>query len=83
MQSNERSIKFAQIFASICVGISCFLHFYASAVGEVEYANSEWFLFFWAFPVVIITHILSNRWLKTFQKLIFEKNIKKRLVFVF
>jgi hypothetical protein len=65
MKSSERPILFAQLFASICLGISCFLPFYKSAVGDAEYVNGIWFYFFWVIPVVFIAYILSNRWLRT------------------
>ena len=60
----ERLVNFAQIFAAICLGISCFLPLYMSAIGEVRYADDEWGLFFWTIPVLVIIHFLSNRWLK-------------------
>ena len=63
MQRTERLINWAQTFAAFCLGISCFLPFYLSAVGEVRYAKGEWGLFFWVIPVLFIIHILSNRWL--------------------
>ncbi len=61
----ERWINFAQIFASIGLGIAYFLPFSQSqGSNEVNYAGDEWFLFFWAIPVVFILYKLSNRWLK-------------------
>ena len=63
MQRIERLINFAQIFASISLGISYFLPFYQSVgFDEVKYADG-WMLFFWVLPVLLIISKLSNRWL--------------------
>jgi hypothetical protein len=65
MQPMKRWINFAQIFAALCLGISCFLPFYQSqGRNEVHYATEAWFLFFWTLPVIFILYKLSNRWLK-------------------
>jgi hypothetical protein len=63
MRPIERWISFVQIFASIGLGISCFLPFYRSAIGEIRYAN-EWGFFFWAIPVSLLIFKVSIRWLK-------------------
>jgi hypothetical protein len=63
MQRTKKLINFAQTFAAICLGISCFLPFYMSAAGEIRYAKGEWGLFFWVIPVLFIIYKLSNRWL--------------------
>jgi hypothetical protein len=63
MHRIERLINFAQIFASIGLGISYFLPFYQSVgFDEVKYADG-WILFFWVIPVLFIIYKLSNRWL--------------------
>ncbi len=59
----ERLINFGQLFASMSLGISCFLPFYRSAVGESRYVD-EWGLFFWTIPVLIVIYKVPNRWLK-------------------
>jgi len=63
VKSAKRWINYIQVIAAIGLGLSCFLPFYKSAVGEIRYVD-EWILFFWPFPVLFILYKVSNRWLK-------------------
>ena len=63
MRPFERLINFTQIAAAVGLGVSCFLPFYKSAVGEIRYVD-EWGLFFWAIPVSFLIFKVSIRWLK-------------------
>lgn len=64
MRPIERLINFAQVFATIGLGIAYFLPFYQSVgFDEAKYVD-EWVLFFWTVPALIILYKLSNRWLK-------------------
>jgi hypothetical protein len=56
-------INYIQVIAAIGLGLSYFLPFYKSAVGEIRYVD-EWEFFFWPFPVIFILYKISNRWLK-------------------
>ncbi len=60
----ERRLNFVQLLAALGLGLSGFLPFYASAMGEVRQAAGKWELFFWTFPVFVILHFTSPRWLK-------------------
>lgn len=63
MQSVKRWINYIQLIAATGLGLSYFLPFYKSAVGEIRYVD-QWVLFFWTLPVLFIIFKLSNRWLK-------------------
>jgi len=63
MRSTKRWLDYIQIMAATGLGVSYFLPFYKSAVGEIRYVD-EWVLFFWPFPVLFILSKISNRWLK-------------------
>ena len=63
VKSVKRWINYIQVIAAIGLGLSYFLPFYKSAIGEIRYVN-EWELFIWPFPVLFILYKISNRWLK-------------------
>lgn len=63
MNSAKRWINYIQVVAAIGLGLSYFLPFYKSAVGEIRYVD-EWGFFIWPFPVLYVLYKISNRWLK-------------------
>lgn len=63
MNSAKRWINYIQVVAAIGLGLSYFLPFYKSAVGEIRYID-EWGFFIWPFPVLYVLYKVSNRWLK-------------------
>ena len=63
MKSAKRWIFYILVVAAIGLGISYFLPFYKTAVGEIRYVD-EWGFFIWPIPVLFILYKISNRWLK-------------------
>jgi quinol-cytochrome oxidoreductase complex cytochrome b subunit len=63
VNSAKRWINYIQVVAAIGLGLSYFLPFYKSAVGEIRYVD-EWGFFIWPFPILYVLYKISNRWLK-------------------
>ena len=63
VKSAKRWLTYIKVIAAIGLGLSYFLPFYKSAVGEIRYVD-EWGLFIWPFPVLFILYKTSRRWLK-------------------
>lgn len=65
MRPIERSINFAQVLASLCLGAAYLLPFYETQglLGGVKHADNP-LLFFCAIPISVMIYKLTSRWLK-------------------
>lgn len=65
MSANERGLYWVQALAVLALSGAYFLPLYETygLVGRVHQAEAGW-LFFWPGPVVLLSLIFSNRWLR-------------------